>query len=148
MVHTVKGNVFDSDFDIIAHGCNCKGGFGAGVALAVAQKYPKARHHYLDKHRTEGWRLGEVQFVKVLGRQQYIANCATQKSFLPRGRKHADYDAIRTCMEKVRDFAKENKMTVAIPKIGAGLAGGDWKTIKKILDEVFVDFDVTVRYLE
>lgn len=148
MVYTVKGDVFSSGADIIGHGCNCKGGFGSGVALAVAKKYPKARYHYLDKFQIDGWRLGDVQFVKVCGAQQFIANCATQKAYLPRGMCHADYDAIRACMVKVRDFAKEKNLTIAIPKIGAGLAGGNWSIIKKILKEVFVDYDVTVFYLE
>lgn len=147
MVFTIKGDVFSSGADIIAHGCNCKGAFGAGVAALVAKKYPKARYYYLDKFQTEGWQLGDVEFVKVTGAQQYIANCATQKDY-SRGKRHADYDAIRACMEKVRDFAKTNNLTIAIPKIGAGLAGGDWGIIKKILKEVFVDYDCTVFYLE
>lgn len=148
MVKMTQGNVFESGADIIGHGVNCKGGFGSGVAGVVAQKYPKARHRYLDKFQNEGWSLGDVQFVKVLGKQEYIANCATQFNYGYTGECNADYPAIRTCMEKVRDYAKANKFTVAIPKIGAGLAGGDWNIIKGILDEVFVDYDCTVYYLE
>lgn len=146
MVHTVKGDVFESGADIIAHGCNCKGGFGSGVAGIVAKKFSNVRNSYLTKFQTEGWQLGDVQFVGI-GNSKYIANCATQKNYLPRGPRHADYDAIKACMEKVRDFAKENKLTVACPKIGAGLAGGDWNIIKKILKDVFTDYDVTVYYL-
>ena len=148
MLSTIKGDIFSSDADIIAHGCNCKGGYGSGVAGVMAKKYPKARHYYLDKFCTEGWRLGDVQFVKVCGKQEYIANCGTQKRYLPRGMRHVDYDAVRSCMEKVKEFAKTNKLTVAVPKIGAGLAGGDWRIIKKILEEVFTDYDCTVFYLE
>lgn len=60
----------------------------------------------------------------------------------------ADYSAIRECMEKVKRFAKMKHLTVAMPKIGAGLAGGDWKIIEKILEEVFTDHDVTVYTLD
>ena len=35
--------------------------------------------------------------------------------------------------------AKEFGFTVAIPKIGAGLGGGDWKKIEKIIEEEFKD---------
>lgn len=147
MVHQIKGNVLEQGFGIVAHGCNCKGGFGAGVALAVAKKHPEARNAYLMKFNTEGWRLGDVQFV--MGRDGHlIANCATQKDYMPRGKRHVDYDAVRACMEKVRDYAKEHNLSVACPKIGAGLAGGDWSIIKGILKEVFVDYDITVFYLE
>jgi O-acetyl-ADP-ribose deacetylase (regulator of RNase III) len=147
MVYMVKGNVFESGANIIAHGCNTKGGFGSGVAGAMAEKYPAARNAYISKYKMEGWKLGDVQFV-LASKSLVVANCATQNSYMPRGRCHANYSAIRTCMEKVRDFAKDHSYTIAIPKIGAGLAGGDWNKIKTILDEVFVDYDVTVRYLE
>lgn len=146
MVTTVKGDVFRSGAGIIAHGCNCRGGYGSGVAGIMARKYPKARNAYIEKFQTEGWQLGDVQFVGFAS--IVIANCATQKAYLPRGRRHVDYDAIRTCMIKVKEFAKVSGLTVAMPKIGAGLAGGDWGTIKKILKEVFTDYDVTVYHLD
>jgi O-acetyl-ADP-ribose deacetylase (regulator of RNase III) len=156
MVNMVKGDVFSSNAHIIAHGCNCKGGFGSGVALAVAKRYPQVRNAYIRKFQTEGWRLGDVQFAPIYDHRSIhklpttlvIANCATQKNYLPRGMCHADYDAIRTCMIAVKEYAKARKWTIALPKIGAGLAGGDWRTIKKILDEVFADYDCSVYYLE
>jgi O-acetyl-ADP-ribose deacetylase (regulator of RNase III) len=146
MINYVKGDLFSTDADIIAHGCNCRGGYGSGVAGIMAKKFPKARQYYLDKHQEDGWELGDVQFVKVYG-ERYIANCATQDEYYPRNKCHADYDAIRICMMRVKDFAIANNMKIAIPKIGAGLAGGDWNVIEQILKEVFSDYDVTVYYL-
>jgi O-acetyl-ADP-ribose deacetylase (regulator of RNase III) len=157
MVHTVKGDVFESNANIIAHGVNCKGGFGSGVAGLMAKKHPSVRNGYLTKFKSEGWKLGDVQFVHLYDHRSSIespnkityivANCATQNNYLPRGERHADYDAIKTCMEKVKQYAKEREATIAIPKIGAGLAGGDWGIIEKILKEVFIDYDITVYYL-
>ena len=43
MIHYAKGDLFDTDHQIIAHGCNCRGGYGAGIAGQMAKKYPKAR---------------------------------------------------------------------------------------------------------
>ena len=146
MVTFVQGDVLESKANLIAHGCNCKGGFGSGVAGAIRTKYPKARHYYLDKFEEDGWKLGEVQFVKQWD-DRWIANCATQDDFLPRGTVHVDYDAVRTSMSKVKQFAMDSSLSVAIPKIGAGLAGGDWSKIESILNEVFNDYDVTVYYL-
>ena len=147
MVKYIKGDLFSTDADIIAHGCNCRGGFGSGVAKIVATKYPKARHYYLDKFDEDGWNLGEVQFVPQWN-GKIIANCATQDKYGYSGELNADYDAIRLAMSKVKDYAKDKNLTIAIPKIGAGLAGGDWNTIEAILNEVFGDYDVTVYYLE
>jgi O-acetyl-ADP-ribose deacetylase (regulator of RNase III) len=146
MIHYVNGDLFDTDAEIIAHGCNCRGGYGSGVAGIMAKKYPKARHYYLDKYDEEGWKLGDVQFVTQWN-GKVIANCATQDAYYPRDRVHADYDAIKICMEKVKQFAKSKNMKIAIPKIGAGLAGGDWNKIVSILNDVFSDYDVTIYYL-
>jgi O-acetyl-ADP-ribose deacetylase (regulator of RNase III) len=146
MIKYVKGDLFETKCNIIAHGCNCRGGFGSGVAYTMAMKYPKVRDMYLEKHEEEGWKLGDVQFVRVRD-GRVIANCATQYNYLPRGVCHASYDAIRKAMQTVKEYAVNNDLSVAIPKIGAGLAGGDWDKIESILEEVFSDYSITVYVL-
>lgn len=146
MIKYINGDLFDTDCDIIMHGVNCKGGFGSGVAATVRNLYPKARHYYLDKFDTEGWKLGEVQFVPQWN-NKVIANCATQDNYLPRGECHVDYVAVSACMEKVLAFAKENSYTIAMPKIGAGLAGGDWTIIEKVINSTIGDTEVKVYVL-
>ena len=45
----------------------------------------------------------------------------------------ADYDAIRNVMKAVK--AGFSSRRIGYPRIGAGLAGGDWATIASIIDE-------------
>ena len=45
------------------------------------------------------------------------------------------------------ESTKTNQLSITIPKIGAELAAGDWKTIEKILMSVFNDYDNTVYYI-
>lgn len=147
MIKYVKGDLFKATEDIIAHGCNCRGGFGSGVAGIMAKKHPKAKESYLNKHMTEGWKLGDIQVLESNGK--FIANCATQDKY-GNGRfdeRFADYKAIEVCMLKLYKYCKMMNYTLAIPKIGAGLAGGDWTIIEPIINEVFEDMDVTVYYL-
>jgi O-acetyl-ADP-ribose deacetylase (regulator of RNase III) len=146
MVKVVKGDLFQADIDIIAHGCNCKNGFGSGVAGIVAKEHPRAKEEYHAKFFNEGWHLGDVQFV--FSGYQTIANCATQNEYYPRNKRNADYDAIKVCMERVKLYAQTGDFSIGIPKIGCGLAGGDWNVVLKILEEVFTDYDVTVYTLD
>lgn len=146
MIRYVKGDLFDAPEDILAHGCNCRGGFGSGVAAGVAKHYPKAKHYFLDKYNDDGWKLGQVQFVPQWN-YKVVANCATQDAYLPRGVCHADYDAIENAMRTVKQYAEANHYTIAMPKIGAGLACGDWDKIESILNKVFNDMEVVVYYL-
>lgn len=148
MIKYVKGDLFQAPEDIIAHGCNCRNGFGSGVAAGMAKKYPKAKDSFHEKYESDGWQLGDVQFVRLIDKDhQFVANCATQFSYLPRNVCHVNYQAVGTCMEKVKQFARARGLSIAIPKIGAGLAGGDWATIEKVLEEVFSDYDVTIYQL-
>lgn len=147
MVKYVKGNLFESEADLICHGVNCAGGFGSGVAGQIAKIYPEVREEYLKFHKETGWNLGYVQVVSV-NDGKFVINCATQQEYYPRNKIHADYDAIKTCMIKVKHLAQTMNMSIAMPKIGAGLAGGDWNKIEMILKEIFQDYDCTVFYLE
>lgn len=146
MVKYVKGDLFETDCDLIAHGVNCKNAFGSGVAGLMSKKYPRAKSMYHEKYEQEGWWLGDAQFV-FQNDGKYVANCATQDNYGYSGERNANYPAIRMCMEKVREFARYKHLSIAIPKIGAGLAGGDWNLIEKIIEEVFLDYDVTVYHL-
>lgn len=146
MIHYVKGDLFSTNHQIIAHGVNCRGAFGAGVAGLMAEKYPKSKYRYLEKFYSENWHLGDVQLVKI-DTNLYIANCATQDAYYPRNQVHADYLAIRQAMEKVKRFAQLKQFKIAMPKIGSGLAGGEWTIIENILNAVFEDYDITVYTL-
>lgn len=142
----IKSDLFTTSRPVIAHGCNTRGGFGSGVAGQIARLYPEARNAYLKKHNHQGWKLGEVQFVEVpVVPELLIVNMATQDTFGGPG-VHVDYEAVRQCFATVLDFcqAGENNMGLAIPKVGAGLAGGDWNAIQAIIVSLLMTRDVEV----
>ncbi len=143
MIKYKKGDLLEATENIIAHGCNCSGGFGSGVAGQIAKKWPLIKDYF---HRVKNPELGSIQIVEAYNKYTFI-NCFTQQKFLPRGICHANYNAIKDTMFSVKEYAKEKNQSIAIPKIGAGLAGGDWNIIEGILNEVFNDYDVTVYEL-
>lgn len=147
MIKYIVGNLLESDCDIIIHGCNCVGGFGSGVASQIAKKWPKAKTKYLEYHNTIGWKLGDIQIVK-LKKGKYLANCATQKEYFPRNKVHADYKAIATVMRSLKYMSSDGKLSIGMPKIGCGLAGGDWKIVENIINRVFDKITVYVYTLE
>ena len=75
-----------------------------------------------------------------------VVNAYTQYNY---GKNHADgdkkpvdYDAIRLCMRKMNHIFKGKH--IGLPKIGAGLAGGSWSIISKIIKSELADCDVTI----
>lgn len=146
-VQNIKGDLFETDAGIIAHGCNCKGAMGSGIAAIIRSKYPVAYDHYIDEYtHYDELVLGEVQYVYIPEEDRYIANCMTQDEYGTHKRQ-VNYEAIYTCFESLEAFARKHKIShVALPAIGAGLAGGSWNIILTILKEVFDDSPVTANY--
>lgn len=157
-IKLIKGDLLNS-CSVIAHGVNCRGGFGSGIAGQIAALYPNVKEEYLAYHKNVGWQLGDIQIVgcyKTSGGSStsppstsciIIVNCATQDAYLPRGVLHANYHAIERVCKKLRHFCKQDHHRLALPKIGCGLAGGDWNVVEEIYDNVFHDMEVKVYHL-
>ena len=48
------------------------------------------------------------------------------------------YDALETCLMKVAGYCKKNNMSVHMPRIGCGLAGGDWEKVEAIINKTLI----------
>ena len=144
MIVYKKGDLLVSDEKYVAHGCNCSGGFGSGFAKQVASLYPSVREGYLYRYQTRGWKLGEVQLIGV-GEGREVANYATQERYgKPDEGPYVSYIAIRNV---IKELVKSWPQGFAIPKIGAGLAGGNWDIIERIINEESGNVEVRVYVL-
>jgi O-acetyl-ADP-ribose deacetylase (regulator of RNase III) len=139
----VRGNLFDTTHGVIAHGVNCRGAFGAGLAAQIARRFPEVRRAYLRKHRGEGWHLGEAQYVLTAG-GLVVVNMAIQDRY-GRGGPHVDYHALQRALGHTLGFCQARGAGLALPRIGCGLAGGDWATVKRIIGESVEGWDVEVE---
>lgn len=117
-------------FDIIVHGCNCFNTMGAGIAKMIKNEFPGAWKVDQKTQKGDRFKLGNYTSY-VTPEKLRIINAYTQYYF--GGPSPVDYGAIRECFKKINYRYKGKK--VGIPKIGAGLAGGNWKKIEKIIDE-------------
>ena len=135
----IKGDLFSTECDIIAHGVNCKGGFGSGVAGQIAKHYPLAKKEYLRKYNDEKWKLGDIQLITINPRLM-IANIATQENYGRAKLQYVDYAALKIGLDRVFEFAQDIKLSIAAPMIGAGLGGGDPKKILSIFKDISSDF--------
>jgi O-acetyl-ADP-ribose deacetylase (regulator of RNase III) len=132
---------------LIAHVCNDMGRWGKGFVLAVSRRWSQPEEQYRGWYagRTgASFGLGAVQFVQV---ESYIwvANMIAQ-----RGTKTGSsgppirYDALAECLNRVGERAVELQASVHMPRIGCGLAGGDWSRVEPIIDESLVGRDLVV----
>ncbi|MDQ0474461.1 macro domain-containing protein [Labrys wisconsinensis] len=130
----------DGAFDVIIHGCNCQCQMGRGIALSIKQQFPEA--YAADCRTPKGSRekLGSFSMAEVErnGRSFIVVNAYTQFHWRGNGVK-ADYDAIRKVMRTIAARFADGR--IGYPRIGAGLAGGDWSIISSIIDEELAQLD-------
>jgi len=132
---------------IIAHVCNNVGRWGRGFVLALSERWPWLRKVYRSWYaklpperqvlnQTE-FSLGGVQLVNV-GYKMYVANLVAQSGIRPLGNQPPiRYDALQECLDWLGDFAEENfdKPSIHSPRIGCGLAGGEWSRVLEIIGD-------------
>lgn len=132
------GNMLDVDRGFMVHGCNCLGKMGAGIALAIRNKWPKVYEAYcqnFDNHpeRKAAWYLGRIQTIWVDG-DLAVVNAFTQEN-IGTHKRQVDYDAVYQCFENVNALALVDNLPVHFPLIGCGYAGGDWNIISAIIQD-------------
>ena len=146
-------------FDVIAHGCNCGGIMGSGIALQMARTF------HCDRFEMEMWgttieKLGNIDCETfVLGENAMwslnnfdnhknepeltVVNVYTQMNIHTNAIPNPlDYEAVTLCMRKMNKLFKGKR--IGLPRIGAGLARGDWDKVKTIIQHELADCDVTV----
>ena len=141
---------------VICHICNdcVPGRWGAGFVLALSHRWKYPERVYREWSSGAAWKmgdtvipygLGEVQFVQVED-SMWVANMVAQHGTgrSPAGAPPVRYDAIVECLDRVYHFASDKGCRVVCPRMGSGLAGGDWATIEAIIMERLVDKGIPV----
>lgn len=148
MIRTIDGDlVRDAEkYEVIAHCCNCFCTMGAGIAPQIKHKFPEA--YEVDCETTKGDinKLGTISYTKKS--TPIVVNLYGQFDYTGRrsGKMDLDYDALRRALRAMKE--KFTGKTFGLPMIGAGLAGGDWNVIEKIIaDEMLGEYVTIVNYV-
>ena len=150
-MNIVQGDLIElavqGKFDIIVHGCNCFNTMGSGIAKQIKSVFPKAYAADQLTNKGDKSKLGTYTYfkhtAKDLETDLTIINAYIQYNYLPRDVRNADYDAIKKVFKDIyKQFSYEGNH-IAYPKIGAGLAGGNWNIISQIINEQLKDMEHT-----
>ena len=130
-----KGDIFaiESVYSY-AHGCNCAGAMGKGIALQFRDKYPKMYEEYKQMCKDGEYCPGDV-FDYNYG-NGHIYNLGTQVTWRTRAK-----------IEYIENATRDNVKSIALPAIGAGLGGLQWDDVKRLFDKVsdnYPDVDLYV----
>src|SRR2546423_7504633 len=101
----VTGDLFAIRFQVqaFAHGCNCQGSMGAGIAKTFRARYPEMYEEYRRRCKAapRQFNLGDCWLWKA-DDQPWVFNLATQEGYW---RSRASYEAIEAVMREMRRHA-------------------------------------------
>lgn len=155
MLTEITGDILNVTNGIICHQVNYFGVMGGGVAAAIAENILTEEQYksYTDYCKQAGrTALGTVQFIGGTG-GLIVANMFCQDDARARGGMTeggiTDYDAMHRCLVRVRSVAQVHSKRVYFPhNLGCGIAGGDWATVKFIMEDTFKFYPVEAFILK
>lgn len=123
---------------VIVHCCNDIGVWGAGFVLSLSRKWKEPERRF----RASRMALGTFQLVEVES-DIVVCNLVGQKGvgYDSEGNPPIRYAALSVGLEalarKLEWWSSPQAVSMHMPRMGAGLAGGDWAKIEQIiLDQV------------
>jgi O-acetyl-ADP-ribose deacetylase (regulator of RNase III) len=146
---------------IIAHICNDVGGWGKGFVTAISNRWPEPEREYRQWYaEREGndFGLGQIQVVPV-EEDLLVANMVAQHGLRPKdGIAPIRYDALEQCLDALGAHAWKLSATtveksggdssapasVHMPRIGCGLAGGEWDQVELLIQRTLIRVGVPV----
>lgn len=137
MIHNGKGSIFDSVAEALVNPVNCVGVMGGGLALGFRHRYPAMHEQYLMKCQLGMIKIGgELDvFVEDATNRDFVINLPTKDHW----KDPSKYEYIIDGLNKLIDAVDKWKInSVAIPALGCGLGGLDWRKVYSLIKELDV----------
>lgn len=127
----VTGDLFTTpDLDALAHGVNCKGAMGAGIAVEFKKRWPEMARKYRTQcyGNTRGGPLKPGGFYAWRSPDGlWILNLATQD-------KPGPFATLRWIESSLTlALGQFNERTIGLPRIGCGIGGLAWDQVRDLL---------------
>lgn len=145
MIRNTTGNLLQADAEALVNTVNCDGFMGKGIALQFKQAWPDNFDAYAKACRAKEVRPGQM-FIWETGRivnPRYIINFPTKRHW----RGKALIEDIRSGLRAlVSDVRRLGIHSIAVPPLGCGNGGLDWRDVRPLIESAFADLlDVNVQ---
>jgi O-acetyl-ADP-ribose deacetylase (regulator of RNase III) len=134
------GDLFESGAQTLVNTVNTEGVMGKGVALEFRKRFPAMYDDYVERCRRNEVRLGEPYLYQGL-HDQWVLNFPTKGSW----RSHSKLADIQAGLNYLRARYKDWGIeSLAVPPLGAGLGGLEWRVVGRTLYRAFRTFEIPV----
>ncbi len=134
------GDLFESDCEALVNTVNCVGVMGRGIALQFKKAYPENFIAYADACKREEVEPGRM-FVYETGslvNPRFIINFPTKRHWRGKSRMEDIESGLVALVEEIR---ARGIRSIAIPPLGAGLGGLDWKEVRERIESALSEVE-------
>lgn len=136
MIQLLQGDILRSNAQALVNTVNCVGFMGRGIALQFKRAFPEnfrvyeraCRHGELEPGRMLVYATGQLTGPK------FIVNFPTKRHWRSKSRIE-DIDAGLVAL--VADVQRLGIRSIAIPPLGCGLGGLDWREVRPRIERAF-----------
>jgi O-acetyl-ADP-ribose deacetylase (regulator of RNase III) len=140
MIHYVRGDLFRSNAEALVNPVNTVGVMGKGLALQFRERFPGLYPAYQKACQRGEVRIGRV-FVFDRGPSsspRFILNFPTKAHWKDPSRLEYIRAGLVDLVRVVRELGIRS---LAVPALGAGLGGLDWREVKPLIEEALGDLE-------
>ena len=134
-----KGDIFESNAQVIVNTVNCQGVMGKGLALAFKQKYPAMFNVYQQECRTGKLRVGKPTLYQKS--TPWILNFPTKDNW----RANSKMEYLEKGLEFLVTYYKNADIkSIAFPKLGALNGKLPWDEVGPMMARYLSQLDIDV----
>ncbi len=136
MIELTHGDILNADAEALVNTVNCVGVMGRGIALQFRKAYPENFEVYEAACELKEVRPGRMLVFEtgLLTGPKYIINFPTKRNWKGKSKIEDINAGLSALLEEV---AKRGIRSIAVPPLGCGLGGLDWKTVRPQIMKAF-----------
>lgn len=154
MITYKKGDLVEAakkgEVDVLAHCANCFNTMNSGIAKQIRQEFPEAYDADLASVRGSFAKLGGYTYaLHPINDYKFLVifNLYGQYVYGYDGKRYVEYDALAKCFRSLSRLVSTTEK-IGMPKLGCGLAGGDWEVVEPLINLYLQDHNVIIYELE
>ncbi len=138
MIKETAGDLLEAETEAIVNAVNCVGVMGKGIAWQFRRKF--SENYFKDYKRacqSGDLRIGKVHVYSLNAENdpRFIVNFPTKNHW----REKSRFEDIESGLESLAKAIEEYGIgSIAMPALGCGLGGLDWKDVKPLIETAFL----------
>lgn len=131
-----RGDILRAEAEALVNTVNCVGVMGRGIALQFKKAFPENYKAYAVACEKEQVRPGSmfIYDLQRLHNPRFIINFPTKRHWKGKSRME---DIAAGLVDLVKEVRARGISSIAIPPLGCGLGGLDWREVRALIEKAF-----------